>query len=137
DSDCWSGSVCFSRNFKNLFDWGSYAMKRISIGIAAIASLFTTNVLAADLAARPYTKAPAPMVEVYNWTGFYIGGNVGYSWGRSENTETLSRLATGVALFSDTSRNDVNGVIGGGQIGYNWQLTNWLIGLEADIQGSG
>jgi len=112
-------------------------MKRILIGIAAIASLLSTSAFAADMAPRMYTKAPAPMVEVYNWTGFYIGGNVGYSWGRSENTETLSRLATGVALFTDTSRNDVNGVIGGGQIGYNWQLTNWLIGLEADIQGSG
>src|SRR5207253_1840498 len=92
-------------------------MKRIFIGIAAIASLLTTSALAADLAARPYAKAP-PLVEaVYNWTGFYVGGNVGYSWGRSSNTETLSRLATGVELFTNTSRNDVNGVIGGGQIG--------------------
>ena len=40
-------------------------------------------------------------------------------------------------LFNSTSRNDVNGVIGGGQVGYNWQSSNWLFGLEADIQGSG
>ena len=73
----------------------------------------------------------------YGWTGFYIGGNVGYSWGRARNSETISDFATGVALFTSTSSNDVNGVIGGGQIGYNWQAQNWLFGLEADIQGSG
>jgi outer membrane immunogenic protein len=53
----------------------------------AIAAAFTVmtaipSASAADLAARPYTKAPM-MAEVYNWTGFYIGGNAGYSWGRS------------------------------------------------------
>jgi outer membrane immunogenic protein len=113
-------------------------VKRIVTGIAAIASLLTTSVFAADLAPHMYTKAPPPVAAaVYNWTGFYIGGNVGYSWGRSSNTETLSRLTTGTALFTNTSSNDVNGVIGGGQVGYNWQASNWLFGLEADIQGSG
>ena len=112
-------------------------MKRIFIGIAAVASLLATNAFGADLAARMYTKAPVVPPVVYDWTGFYIGGNVGYSWGRSGNTETLSNLATGTALFTSTSRNDVNGVIGGGQVGYNWQASNWLFGLEADIQGSG
>lgn len=112
-------------------------MNRIFTGIAAIASLLTTSAFAADLAPRTYTKAPAPIAAVYNWTGFYIGGNVGYSWGRSGNSETLSSVATGAPLFTNTSRNDVNGVIGGGQIGYNWQVTNWVLGLEADIQGSG
>jgi outer membrane immunogenic protein len=112
-------------------------MNRIFTGIAAIASLLTTSAFAADLAPRPYTKAPAPVMAVYNWTGFYIGGNVGYSWGRSSNSETLSSVATGASLFTNTSRNDVNGVIGGGQVGYNWQASNWLFGLEADIQGSG
>ena len=73
---------------------------------------------------------------MWNWTGFYIGGNVGYSWGSASNTATISNLATGAALFTATNRNDVNGVIGGGQIGYNWQVTNWVLGLEADIQGS-
>lgn len=54
------------------------------------------------------------------------------SCGRSSNTETLSNLATGT-LFTSTSRNEV---ISGGQIGYNWQASNWLFGLEADFQGS-
>jgi outer membrane immunogenic protein len=54
-----------------------------AIAIAAFTTMVAIpSASAADLAARPYTKAPV-MVEVYNWTGFYIGGNAGYSWGRS------------------------------------------------------
>ena len=112
-------------------------MKRILVGIATLVSMFTTGAGAADLAARPYTKAPPAVVEVYNWTGFYIGANVGYSWGRSDDSVLISRFATGFPLNAAAGRNDVNGAIGGGQIGYNWQLTNWLVGLEADIQASG
>jgi uncharacterized membrane protein YfcA len=89
-------------------------MRRIFIGSVAIASvLAATSVFAADLPARTYTKAPVMVDPGFNWSGFYVGGNVGYSWGRSGNTETLSVLATGGALFTNTSRNDVNGVIGG------------------------
>ena len=95
------------------------------------------NAFAADLSPRTYTKAPMMVDPGFNWSGFYVGGNVGYSWGSSGNTEAISRLNTGLVLFNATSRNDVNGVIGGGQIGYNWQSSNWLFGLEADIQGSG
>ena len=113
-------------------------MRRIFIGSIAIASvLAATSVFAADLPARTYTKAPVMVDPGFNWSGFYVGGNVGYSWGRASNTETLSDLGTGAALFTNTSRNDVNGVIGGAQVGYNWQSSNWLFGLEADIQGSG
>jgi outer membrane immunogenic protein len=111
-------------------------MKRILVGMAAIASLLTTSAFAADLAPRPYTKAPIIPPVVYDWTGFYIGGNVGYSWGRSRDTSTITNTA-GTVLFTSIDRSDVNGVIGGGQIGYNWQVQNWLWGLEADIQGSG
>jgi outer membrane immunogenic protein len=111
-------------------------MKRLLIGIAAVTSLFATSAFAADLPARTYAKAPAYIDPGYNWSGFYIGGNVGYSWGSSSNSEAISRLNTGLVLFTNNSRNDVNGVIGGGQIGYNWQMSNWLVGLEADFQGS-
>jgi len=91
---------------------------------------------AADLAARPYTKAPVIAAPIYDWTGFYIGGNIGYSWGRSQDTISLANGA-GTILFSDTASRNMNGVVGGGQIGYNWQMQSWLWGLEADIQGSG
>ena len=55
-------------------------MKRILIA-AAVALSTASGAQAADLAARPYTKAPPAVAAVYDWTGFYVGGNVGYGWG--------------------------------------------------------
>ena len=125
-------------------------------GIALAAPLGTS--LAADL--RLPVKAPvmAP-VSVYNWTGFYAGVNVGYSWGRetadivgSATTATRTRdfrtagptligdttVVTGPVALAGTGSTKVNGIIGGAQIGYNWQFSpSWVFGLEADFQGSG
>jgi outer membrane immunogenic protein len=128
-------------------------MNRILIAGATIASLLTTNALAADLAPRPYTKAPVVAAVVYDWTGFYIGGNAGYSWGRASTDGTLtgtqnvsvfrtagpdliSSTNTVLAALPLTGRANVNGFIGGGQAGYNWQRGTWLFGLEGDIQYS-
>jgi outer membrane immunogenic protein len=107
-------------------------MKKILLAGVALISIASGSAMAADLAARPvYTKAPV-MAPVYNWTGFYIGGNGGYSWGRSATNYTV----TGLPAFS-TSQN-MNGWVGGGQAGYNWQFNqNWVFGVEADIQGTG
>ena len=110
-------------------------MKKLLLAGATVASLIATNAFAADLPARVYTKAPPPMVDVYNWTGFYVGGNVGYSWGRSSDTSTLTNTA-GTVLFANSSAANLDGIVGGGQIGYNWQVQNWVWGFEADIQGT-
>jgi outer membrane immunogenic protein len=112
-------------------------MKRMLIGIAAAASLAATGALAADLPAWTYTKAPVYVDPIYDWTGFYVGGNLGYSWGRSSDTSTLTNATTGAVLLTTSDRSDLNGIVGGGQIGYNWQMQNWLYGFEADIQGTG
>jgi outer membrane immunogenic protein len=112
-------------------------MKRIFIGIAGMASLLATGALAADMAPRPYTKAPVIVDPGYNWTGFYSGLNIGYSWGRSSGTQEFVNTATGTVLDSNVVKFNMDGVIGGGQIGYNWQRDRWVLGLEADIQGSG
>jgi outer membrane immunogenic protein len=112
-------------------------IKHSVIGIAAVASLLTTSALAADMAAPVYTKAPVIPVVVYDWTGFYIGGNIGYSWDRSSTTQSFYDGPTGTTLLSSyPSSFNLDGVIGGGQIGYNWQRDRWVFGLEADIQGS-
>jgi outer membrane immunogenic protein len=113
-----------------------------AIAVSAFAVIAATSVAsAADMAPR-YTKAPAPIVEVWNWTGFYIGGNAGYSWGRSNTDVSYFNTATGLPIVlppgSVTSGGfDMNGGIAGGQIGYNWQSSNWVFGLEADAQWSG
>ena len=91
---------------------------------------------AADLPRPIYTKAPPPPPPMYNWTGFYVGVNVGGSWGHQDITGAGSNI---LGSFVTTNSNHVDGVIGGGQIGYNWQGAGspWVFGLEADIQGSG
>jgi outer membrane immunogenic protein len=107
---------------------------RILFAIAAAAWLLATGAFAADLPI-PYTRAPMFVEPIFNWTGFYVGGNIGYSWGRSSDSSTLTNTA-GTVLFASTGTTELNGVGGGAQIGYNWQIQNWVWGLEADIQGT-
>src|SRR5450759_2527561 len=110
-------------------------MRRLSLALlAAVSTIALTQFAsAADLPVKaPVYKAPM-MAPLYNWTGFYIGLNAGYSWGRQDND--LVDAATGVTIFSNAD--NLNGFIGGGQIGYNWQVNQWVFGLEADFQGSG
>jgi outer membrane immunogenic protein len=107
---------------------------------AAIAGISAAS--AADLAARPYTKAPVMIDPVYSWTGFYVGGNAGYSWGRSRTDVSYFNTATGAPIVPPvgsilSNSFGMNGGIAGGQAGYNWQTGSWVLGLEADIQWSG
>src|SRR5437870_2291158 len=130
-------------------------MKKVLVGSAiAAAILSASSASAADMAPR-YTKAPVAVAIVYDWTGFYIGGNVGYSWGRAATDGTLTGtqsvsqfvafsgalvpgfpVVTPLAALPLTGRANVDGFIGGGQAGYNWQREKWLFGLEGDLQYS-
>jgi outer membrane immunogenic protein len=70
----------------------------------------------------------------YNWTGFYIGGNVGYSWGAESNILTFTDPRVTVPGVVPSSHSyDLNGFIGGGGVGYNYQFNSVVVGLEADI----
>jgi outer membrane immunogenic protein len=82
--------------------------------------------------------APAPPECDYTWTGFYIGGNAGYGWGNADTRfEPLPDAATFFDLEPRTLNPDPSGFIGGGQIGYNFQLNKWLVlGVETDFQGT-
>jgi outer membrane immunogenic protein len=63
-------------------------MKKLVVALTAMAA-FTGSALAADLGARPYTKAPVPVAPVYNWTGFYIfGGGGGGLWNADSNLQS-------------------------------------------------
>ena len=73
-------------------------MKRLLLTVGAAAMMFAGAASAADLPARTYTKAPPPVVEVYNWTGFYIGGNVGGVWERDSGTTNFFDPTGGVLL---------------------------------------
>src|SRR5450432_2787967 len=99
----------FQSHFESFIRREGMAMKRMLIGSAVAASmLVATSAFAADLPAKVYTKAPPPIVAVYDWTGFYIGGNIGYSWGRSSDTSTLTNGA-GTVLFTSADKTNLNG----------------------------
>lgn len=87
---------------------------------------------------KEVAPAPAPTCG-YTWTGFYIGLNVGYGWGNADTRfDPLPDPATFFLLEPQTHDADPDGVIGGGQIGFNWQWNKWfVVGAEADFQGSG
>jgi len=113
-------------------------MRKILLGAVGLVAM-ATSASAADLAARPYTKAP-PMVAMYDWSGFYIGANGG--WGTSRKCWDLSNFV-GVAINPNLAEgcHDASGGTVGGQIGYRWQASSWVFGLEAqgnwaDFKGS-
>jgi outer membrane immunogenic protein len=93
--------------------------KKLLLGAAALV-LGSTSVWAADLPVKA-----APPVEIYNWTGFYLGASAGGSLGFSDHVDR----ATGV---SDTSGYNVKGGLVGGTLGYNWQMSNFVVGFEGD-----
>ena len=103
-------------------------MKRVFlswVGVLAVAAA-VSPAAAADLPVRYQTKAPAyAPVPMYNWSGVYIGINGGGGWGRSSHTDAALGLATG--------NFDVKGGLVGGTIGFNYQVGQWVWGLEGDI----
>jgi len=111
-------------------------MKKVWLGTVAFIA-FATPAAAADLAARPYTKAPPPAIAaVYDWSGFYIGANGG--WGSSRKCWDSVAPA---ALVGPEGCHDATGGTAGGQLGYRWQTGTWVFGLEgqgnwADFHGS-
>jgi outer membrane immunogenic protein len=110
-------------------------MRILLASVAAIAMV--TAASAADLPPRP--PAPAPvMAPVWNWTGFYIGINGGYSWGRASRDLNFYNPLNNVVIATDSgSGRDMNGGVFGGQAGYNWQTSNWVFGIETDAQWTG
>jgi outer membrane immunogenic protein len=116
-------------------------MKALLVGCVTIGALAAVGSAgAADIPAR-INKAP-PVAPAYNWTGFYIGIHAGGAWLNSTDIITPAnglltsffvpptRIATSLPLSS-------SGFIGGGQLGYNWQVNPmWVVGWEADISGT-
>ena len=101
-------------------------MKKILLA-ATVAALSSTAAFAADLPARTYTKAPAYVAPIYNWTGFYIGAQVG---GAFQGSSGYNATAGVVGTRDDSS------FIGGGVVGANYQFApNWVVGLEGEFNG--
>ena len=95
-------------------------MKKVLLVTASLIALgAAAPAVAADLAARPYTKAPPMVAAVYDWTGFYIGANGG--WGSSRNSWDL-------VGFGPEGSHDATGGTVGAQVGYRWLGTDYETG---------
>jgi len=103
-----------------------HEMKKLFVVAAAIAALgLVGSANAADMPVKgPVYKAPI-VAPVYNWTGFYIGGVVGYGWGKGQHCD----YGPPDLCVPDTNPKGWNA---GVTIGYNWQSANWVLGVEGD-----
>src|SRR3954462_9751507 len=124
------------------------------LAIAAVAgSALLTGIVTATAADMALKTAPIPMAPAaFSWTGFYVGANVGGAWTNDNGGSDFGPLfppfivlppAVAIptvipgqlaSLVGDGRR---SGVIGGGQVGYNWQVNQFVLGVEADAVGSG
>jgi outer membrane immunogenic protein len=104
-------------------------MRKVLFSTVAFAAL-VGQAFAADLPSSkeaPVYVAPPP---IFSWTGLYVGADIGGFWGAA------NILAPG-ALFTFSHNANNDGVIGGGFIGYNYQVNNFVLGLQGEIDGAG
>jgi outer membrane immunogenic protein len=120
-------------------------MNKLSIDtvlLTAALAAFTGQASAADLsAATPIHKAPAVVAQVFNWTGFYVGANIGYGWSANDDGARISEFPNITNTFAIGQTPTVlgfrqKGVIGGAEAGYNWQTASLVFGVEADISAT-
>ena len=112
-------------------------MKHTLNGIAVVAALLATPVLAADMAIKAPLAPPAP---VYSWTGCYLGANGGYAWNNGKSSyhdpNTTADPINGLSPSVIPAPTDTGSSAwtGGGEIGCNWQVNpRAVLGIEADI----
>jgi outer membrane immunogenic protein len=104
-------------------------MNRLLLGsVILVALMATPSANAADIYRGPPPAPPPPVVvPLYNWTGFYVGGNIGGAWRHDDFTDTLFGVN-----FDDGDNRGV--FIGGGQVGFNYQFfNNFVLGAEFDF----
>jgi len=116
-------------------------VKRTLLGVVSVLALAISAPLGAANAADMAVKAPpAPMPPAptyFNWTGFYIGGNFGGAWANDSISGSSTFADPAVTTSTFSGNNSYSGIVGGGQIGANYQFpNNWVIGFEADVDGS-
>jgi len=98
------------------------------LAAGAVVAMCGANVaVAADLSRPPPVKAPPFVPPPFTWTGFYLGGNLGFAWAQHTVTDSI------YGLTFDTARKDL--FIGGGQVGFNYQAGWFVGGVEGDFDG--
>ena len=92
-----------------------------------------SNAVAGDMLLPTKAPPPPPTPTAYDWTGFYLGGQLGYGWGNSGWTTPGAAGSLNLAQRVDTF-NESGSFFAGVQGGYNYMLRNrWLVGVEFDV----
>ena len=102
--------------------------KLLTASVALLALGLSAPAKAADMP----VKYVAP--TVFTWTGCYVGATIGYKWGRSKHTSTGSQngVPNATGGYDISPQFNLDGVIGGGEAGCNWQSGSWVYGIEVD-----
>jgi outer membrane immunogenic protein len=103
-----------------------------TIALFAATSLITVSALAADLPARPQPAAPVLPAPAFSWTGFYLGGELG--WIRTDPEYSTGAVLLG-SPFLISSASGKDGLTYGALAGYNYQIGNIVLGIEGDFEG--
>ncbi|MDQ0510560.1 outer membrane protein [Ancylobacter amanitiformis] len=107
-------------------------MNKLSCAVLVAGSMMVAGgVQAADMS-MPVKAEPVIVIPSFSWTGFYVGGNLGYAWGDMDYSYSVSAMSL---YYGDSASLSPDGITGGVQVGYNYQFdNNWVIGAEADFQ---
>ncbi|MCP3466353.1 outer membrane protein [Bradyrhizobium sp. CCGUVB23] len=103
-------------------------MKKYLFALTAVAAM-TGSASAADLGARPYTKAPVAAAPVANWTGCYVAGGGGGAYTRNDHSESIT--TTGLSLLGNSTAG-ASGWFGTVGAGCDYQISNFVVGLFGD-----
>jgi outer membrane immunogenic protein len=109
--------------------------RNILLASVAAMALGGSAALAADLPSRAPPPVYLPPVPIFSWTGIYIGGQVGYAWTSGNNNFSGFDPFTGTFLTTSIGGTP-SGVIGGANVGYNYQINQWVLGLEGSVDGT-
>jgi outer membrane immunogenic protein len=110
--------------------------------VAAFVFALASPVSAADLPPpiAPPPTAPAvyiPIAPTFGWTGFYLGGNAGWGWSWNSMTDSGPGIFGQVFPVGTVTNLSQNGWLAGGQVGYNYQISQFVVGVEADADATG
>ena len=124
---------------RDLAGWGGF-VNRFALAVFALAAS-AVSASAADLPARPYTKALPPVVAATDWSGFYLGANGGGAWSRNcwDVDQPIAVLIAGIpaSISGPEGCHTASGATAGAQIGHRWQKAAFVFGLEAQGNWAG
>jgi outer membrane immunogenic protein len=105
---------------------------RVGAGLISLA-IVAQPTIAADLPTKAPGYAAPAAAPMFNWSGFYVGANAGYAWGRATATDLPASNGVCWAQCGFQWGPDVDGFTGGLQAGWNVQTQNWVLGIEGDV----